>query len=260
MAVRDIKQIEPAKRLEIRGHGGHLPAGVLHSIGRDEVEERGGCHIGLHPRGERAAGELPVAKAEKHRLGVARGDEQVPGAVVLLVGPRLLVLANVFRAVLFRLDAAHDPQLGLTVPNLPVEIEAGLGIAEQRACGDHRLQVSVGLFVDRGRVAVGLRRQIDLGANHVQKRSRLAGRPLAGLLSRDHVVGIAGDLGGVGGGRAESGEGMDADHGWAGSCEMGAGRYRSLRCPCKRAATGTGRYRTAQVANLCYGRRVTSQS
>ena len=131
MAVGDVEQIESAKSLEIRRHGGYLPAGVLHPVGGDEVEERGGRRVGLHPRGERTAGEGPVAKAEKHRLGVARGDEQVSGAVVLLVGPRLLVLANVFRAILFRFDAADDPQLGLTIPDLPVEVEARLGIAEE---------------------------------------------------------------------------------------------------------------------------------
>ena len=46
----------------------------------------------------------------------------------------------------------------------------------------------------------------------MEERPRLAGGPLAGLRGGDHVVGVAGYFGGVLGGRAKGGEGMDADH------------------------------------------------
>ena len=88
-----------AKRIDIGRSVGHLPADMPDAVGGHEVKQRLAGRVGGDPGGERAragAGDEPsaIAEAEKHGLGMAGGGQEVPGAVVFLVGPRLLVLAD----------------------------------------------------------------------------------------------------------------------------------------------------------------------
>ena len=97
VAVGDVEEVEVAKRGDIGRGVGHLPADMPDAIGGHEVKERLAGRVGGDPGGERArAGDEPsaIAEAEKHGLGMAGGGQEVPGAVVFLVGPRLLVLAD----------------------------------------------------------------------------------------------------------------------------------------------------------------------
>ena len=176
------------------------------------MEDRPRRGVGEHAGGDRRAVDRAIAEAEEDRLGVAARREQVPRAVVLLVGPRLLVLADLAGPILRDLDAADEPELRLAVHHLAVEVDRRLRVANERALLDHRLQVAVGDAVDLRVVAVDLGGEVDLGADHVQEGVRLAGGALAGLLGRDHVVGLARDVGGEASGWAQGGERMDPDH------------------------------------------------
>jgi len=182
-----------------------------HAVGIGELEER--IARGL---GEQACRDAPcglpccvVAEAEKDRLGMAGGGQQVSRAVVFLVGAGLFVLADLPRAVLPCLHAADESRLGHPLADLAVDIERGSLVTKQRARGDHRLQAAIGRVVNLRGMAVGVGRQVDLGADDMQKRPGFPGGPLAGFVGGDHIVGIAGHLGSKGRGRSEGSKGVN---------------------------------------------------
>ena len=238
VTVGDIEQIEASEGLHVGLCVGHSPAGVLHAVGSDKVENRDRCSIGLHPGGQRLALRITVAEAEKDRLGMAGRGEQMPGTVIFLVGPGLLMLANLTRAILLSLDAADDAQLGHARANLAIEVEAGCRVADQRACRNHPLQVCLGMRVDLGSVAVGLRGEVDFREDDVEERPRLPCGPLPGLIGRDHIVGIAGDLGGKHGRGTQRSERMNANHRTGFSKGSGDGRIAASPCSVQTSPSG----------------------
>ena len=66
--------------------------------------------------------------------------------------------------------------------------------------------------VDRGRVGIGVRRQINLGLGNVQEVAGLAGGTRARFVAGQHVVGWGGDIGGAPGGRPQAAEWLDEGH------------------------------------------------
>ncbi len=108
MAVGDVEPVEVAERVEVRRRILDLPSGVGHAVGSLEVEDRARRGVGEHPGGDRRAVDRAIAEAEEDRFGVAGCREQVPRAVVLLVGTGLLVLADLAGPILRDLDAADQ--------------------------------------------------------------------------------------------------------------------------------------------------------
>src|SRR5690606_5098800 len=119
---------------------------------------------------------------------------------------------------------------------------------EERLALGEAAEVLGALLVDGGVVLVGARREVDLGADDVEERERLAPGELGGLRARDDVVGDGGDLGGVVGVGTEGPERADRGHG-AGERAVGKGRKDSAaaRSPYRGRALVTGAFHTPLV-------------
>jgi hypothetical protein len=123
----------------------------------------------------------------------------VPGAVVLLVLPGLLVLADDVVLVVVHMHAAHDAHLMPPVHDEPVEIERRLGIPHQRAVGQEGVERRPALGVHAGVVRIGVGGQVDVGTPDVQEAPGVAGGECSRLLAVHDVVGdgshLTGDRG-----------------------------------------------------------------
>ena len=138
----------------------------------------------------------------------------VAGAVVLLVGPRLLVLLDEVRVVLGDRGAGDEPDLAVLAHPLRVDVEVRLGVRHEHAAVHQLRQVLPSLRVDRVGVLVDALGQVDLGARDVQEAVGVSLGERARLLRRDDVVGRGRDAGGERGGRAEGAKRGEDGHGW----------------------------------------------
>ena len=107
---------------------GDPPEGVGDAVGGDEVEERRLARRRARPR--RRSPARPVG--EEHDAGLRAQLDDVPGAIVLLVAPRLLVLLDQVALVLVDREAAGDADLDVTVHVQPIEVERRLGLDRER--------------------------------------------------------------------------------------------------------------------------------
>ena len=133
-------------------------------------------------------------------------------AVVLLVRPRPLVLADPVVVVLVHRAAPHDAGLVAPVHAQPVDVERGLVLLGERHLADEPLQVLPAPGVDGVGVDVDALGQVDLGPDDVQEgvRTALGHRPR--LRGVDHVVGNARHLAGALGGGPPRPERMQSSH------------------------------------------------
>ena len=205
MAVRDVGLRDGAERGRERGGVLRAPHGVRDAVLRDEVQQRRRGGFGGDERVDRGF----VAVAEEHLPGVRARREDVVRPVVLLVLARLLVAQDRAVRVVRRGAAGDDGRLDVRAHRLAVEVERGLGLADELPAGDERVEVPLGRLVDRGRVGVGALGQVDLGADDVQERERFAGGHAARLRRVHHVVGERGDLRGEAVGGPQGGERED---------------------------------------------------
>ena len=112
-----------------------------------------------------------VLVGQEHRAGLRAQLDDVARAVVFLVLPRLLVLLHDVAVVLVDRVAGREAGLLVRAHAQAVEVHRGLGFL------DHRWRVSAAKFarrrpVDGVGVRIGVRRQVDLGARHVQEAQR----------------------------------------------------------------------------------------
>ncbi len=127
-------------------------------------------------------------------------------AVVLLVGPRELVLAHAIRLVRAHRGRQRDAGLLVVGGAHAVDVVGRRGVADQHARLAQPIEGGPGLSVDGVGVGVRVPRQVDLRPRDVEKARGPAGRELAGLVGADDVVRRCGDLGRVVGARAQRGE------------------------------------------------------
>jgi len=111
------------------------------------------------------------------------------GAIVLLVGPRVLVLLDDAREVLLDRGAADQPRLPMCAHPLRVDVEARRVVRLQNTSPAQVGERPGPLRVDLGRVLVGAGGQIDLRPRDVQEAVGIAPRKLARLVGDDDVVG-----------------------------------------------------------------------
>ena len=125
---------------------------------------------------------------EEHRAGLGVERLDVAHAVVLLVGPRQLVLLDDALEVILATGGGDQPGLAVPAHDLAVEIEMRLRVLPERALGDQPPEVLPSLGIDLRRVSIRRGRQIDLRLADVQEAQGIAGGDLARLLGRHHVV------------------------------------------------------------------------
>ena len=182
MSVGNIQRRNAGKRRHEPGNltAARPPQRMAHTVDRLEVEKR------------RARGRLPRDRVDGARGSIGQEDgarlraqrQQVPRAIVFLVGPRPLVLLDEIPVVLVEGVAGRDADLFVRSHPEPVEIDGRLFLDDERRVPLQRLEVSDRGLVDDRRVRIGGRRQIDLGARDMEKAAA-ARRPPAPRLPRD---------------------------------------------------------------------------
>ena len=185
MAVGHVGVRHRAERSEERGRLRNPPDGVAYSVRRGEVVERRGLEDGRAQRGD--IGTAAVGEKDRLRVGLER--EHVPGAVVLLVLPGLLVLPDDVVLVVVDVDAAHDPGLRPPVHDLAIEVERRSLLADERPLGLEAVERRPGLGIDPGVVRIDVSGQIDVGPADVEEAVRVSLRQRGRFGPIHHVVG-----------------------------------------------------------------------
>ena len=126
--------------------------------------------------------------AHHHRAGLGVDRLDLADTVVLFHGGRVLVLADSVGRVISNRSDRGKAGLSAVAPGLPVDVVAGLGVADQHAGRDHPVDVLGCLGVDGAIVGINRRVEVDLGLRDVEEAPRLALGPLARLGARKHVV------------------------------------------------------------------------
>jgi hypothetical protein len=134
--------------------------------------------------------------------------EDMPGPVVYLFGPSLLVLADHVPFVNDNVDAPDHSALHPSVHDLAVEVERRLPVFEEDASSDELVEGLTSPGVDPGIVRVYIVGQVDIGASDVKEAVRIASRQFRCLLPVHHIVGHGSDLGSQLGHGADGVEGM----------------------------------------------------
>ena len=203
MTIRDVERRDlPEGVLQLAGIG-DPPDGVRHSVGRHEIVERclGRSH-GIDGRVDPGG----AAIGQKDGPGVRRERQDVPRAIVFLIGSRLLVLLDEVVVVLVNRGASDHADLRVVSHDLPIEVESLLIIAKETALFDQPLEGPGRLRIHGVVMDIGLGRQVDLGPHHMEEAVGIAGSELAGLGRVDDVVGNAGYLGSPVGSGAQGAE------------------------------------------------------
>ena len=104
--------------------------------------------------------------------------EHVPGAVVFLVLPGLLVLADDVPLIIVDVDAPDHADLGPAVHDLAIEVQRRLSLPDQHALGDEAVERLAGLAIDAGIVGVHVRRQVDVRPADVEEAVGISLRQL----------------------------------------------------------------------------------
>ena len=122
-----------------------------------------------------------------------------------------MLLDDVLLVILDVADGG-DAHLHMLTHPLLVEIHARLRLADQRAFRCSARKFSRASAYTASRVRIGLRRQTDLRAIHVQQAVRLARGQGRRLFAIHHIIGDAGDFRDEGGCGAKTLKSFDAEH------------------------------------------------
>ena len=208
VSVGDVERGHVGERGRNRGADARLslPERVDDPVGRgDVVERRTGDDLsdrGVH-------GGTPAVR-EQHRPALRPGLDDVARAVVLLVGPRLLVLLDEVAAVLVHRERGGDAGLDVATHLQAIDIDRRRGVLLERFRLERRERRG-GLRVDGVVVRVRVGGEVDFGPRHVQKAQRIASqRPR--LRGAHDVVGNGGNAGRVVAARAEGSKGSNVGH------------------------------------------------
>ncbi len=151
-----------------------------------------------------------AAVGEEHGLGMGFEREHVPGPVVLLVLPGLLVLPDNILLVVVDVHAADHAGLDPAAHDLAVEVQRRSAFAYQHALSDEAVECLPRRAIDPGIVWIDVWWEIDVRPPDVEEAVGIPQRQLTGLVPVHHVVGDRGHLGGQGGLRTHSVKGMES--------------------------------------------------
>ena len=211
MAVGNIQAGHRRKGGADGGNGLRLadrPGGMPHAVGGGEIR------VG-RPRG---VGRSQII----HELGCAINQEDGAGlrverfdmahAVVLLVGVGQFVFFDEAAEIIVATGGGGQAGLAVAAHDLAVEVESGLGVANQGAIGQQPRELFPAPGIDAGVVGVDVFRQVDFRLADAQKAQRVAARQGAGLRRRHDVIRQFADTPGQFGLRAHSGKWGDVSH------------------------------------------------
>ena len=187
VAVGDVKAGHPPElgfdESDLRRVGDD-PGAVAHAVGRSEVHARGLGRLLCDQCVEGRVG--PVH--EEHGAGLSVQRLDVPHAVVLLIGPRQLVLLDDAFEVVLATRGGDQPGLAVPAHDLAVQIEMRLRVLPQRALRNQPPEILPSLGIDLRRVNIRRRRQINLRLADMEEAQGIAGRDLPRLFGRHDIV------------------------------------------------------------------------
>ena len=233
MAVGDVGDGDFAEGILPLGAAGDAPRGVADAVGRGEIV------LGLRfdELGDESVDGGLIAVGEEHRAGAGAEGVDQAGAVVFLILARLLVFFDEVGVVVLDVAGGDEAALHVGAHLLLVEVEAGLGLADEGAGLLELEEIGVGLGVNGVAVVIGFRRQIDLCAVNVEEAVRFAGGEGGGLGRIDDIVGHAGNFRREGRGGNKTLEGANTHRSAHG--DKGAGRRQAAgRASCAGGAPG----------------------
>ena len=133
-------------------------------------------------------------------------------AVVFLVAPGALVLLDDVLLVLVHGETAGNAGLLVRPHPQPIEIQGRRLLLRQRRVATQLLEILTAFLIDRGRVRIHIRRQVDLGPGDVQETERITGGELARFFGADDVVGNGGNRRRIRGHGAQCPERVEQSH------------------------------------------------
>ena len=159
-------------------------------VRRHEVIER---LRGQHPASQNLDfGPAPIG--EEHRLGVGFERKHVPGAVVFLVLPGLLVLPNHVALVVIHMNTANQAGLSPAVHDLAIEIQRRRTISNQDPLVDKAVECLTSQAVDARIVGIDLTGEVDVGSPDMQEAVGVSLSQVGGLVPAYHIIGDCGYL------------------------------------------------------------------
>ena len=207
MAVGDIERRQGLDRAGQRRDGLFVadhPELMAHAVIGSDVDDRraggGALEQGVDRRRRRIG--------EHHRAGLRVDRLDLAHAVVLLGRRRVLVLADAILRVSGDRGDRREAGFDVAAPGQPVDVVAGLVVANENAGGDHAAQIFRRLGIDRAGIGIGRGIEVDLGLGDVEKAPRLAGGALARLGAGQHVIGRRQNLGGASRRRPQRAKGL----------------------------------------------------
>jgi hypothetical protein len=132
---------------------------------------------------------------QEDRAGVGIESVDMTGPIVLLDGPRVLVLLDQVGLVLVDARTGDQPRLDVVTHSLAIEVESRRVIAHEDAVAHQPLQVFSAFRIDLRRIHIDAGLEVDLRFDHVEERQGLVSSHRACLVARQYIVGRARHLG-----------------------------------------------------------------
>ena len=168
VTVGDIGTVDLSEEPDPGGGVSHPPDPVPHPVGGEVIER------GTPGTGREETRQLRVVRhGQKDRLGMGIEGQDVPGPVVFLVGPGLLVLADDIGRIVIDVDTPDHPDLGPPVHDQFVEEEGPIGIGLEHAIPEQPVEIGPGSVVHPVIVGTGVGRQVNIRAADMQKAERV---------------------------------------------------------------------------------------
>ena len=169
---------------------GDAPDRMPHLVCRHEVIQR---LRRQHPSGQNLD-FVPAPVGQEHRLGVRFERKHVPGAIVLLVLPSLLVLPNDVPLVIIHMNTAHQTGLSPAVHDLPIQIQRSRAIPNQDPLVYEAVERLTSQPVDARVVGIDLARKVDVGSPDMQEAVWVSLSQIGGLIPAYDIVGDSSHL------------------------------------------------------------------
>ncbi|GAK51080.1 hypothetical protein U14_02322 [Candidatus Moduliflexus flocculans] len=142
-----------------------------------------------HPVGDDRADAILRPIRQKQQAGVGVADIHVVDAVAFFVRPRQFMHFNHAGKIVVNRGADNEADLRASAHHFFVNKVLWRGFANKRPVVHHLIEPTFCLLIDLRIVQVNLRRQINFGAIHAQKRQRIRGGDGSRFRRVDDVIG-----------------------------------------------------------------------
>ena len=192
VAVGDVQRRNPAERVDERARllASDSPDRVLHAVGRGEIVER---RARRGPPGDAASTSGAARYVRKTTPVCARSST--------MCRVRSSSLSRRVRSCFLMTSCSYSsiekqpaiPVCSCAPMRKPVHVERRLVFEHERRGGAQPIEVAPRRCIDRGRIRIRARWQVDFRSRDVQEAQRIARGKLPRLVRADDIVGNRGD-------------------------------------------------------------------